>query len=124
MDKGVLGGRRKEVFFLIFTIGRLMGRDVGKDVKAVDGSGGDGGTGNDVYGAVRDIEDGVIFWVVEDGPGKLGGWGTGDKRSGRWGSVRVKIRTWEIPSVVVRLEDFKNGGSSVGNVLLVYVIKG
>jgi len=48
----------------------------------------------------------------------------GDKRSGCWGPVRVKIGTWEIPSVVVILENFKDGGGSVGDVLLVYIIKG
>ena len=109
--------------FILMVLG-FMGSDMGKDIKTINWGRGDGGASDDISGAVRDIEEGVIFWVVEDGPGKLGGWGTGDKRSGCWGSVHVKIRTWEIPSVVVRLEDFKNGGSSVGNVLLVYVIKG
>ena len=124
VNEGILGGRGKEVFFLIFAVGKLMGGDVGEDVETKDWGGGDGGASDDVRGAVGDVEKGVILWVVEDGPGKFGGWGTGDKRSGCWGSVCVKIRTWEIPSVVVGLEDFKDGSGSVGNILLVYVIKG
>jgi len=108
----------------VFTVLNFVEGDVGKGVKAVDRSGGDRGTGDDVSGAVGDIEEGVILWVVKDRPGEFRGWGTWDKRSGCWGSVSVKIRTWEIPSIVVRLEDFEDSGSSVGDVLLVYVIKG
>jgi len=47
----------------------------------VDGSGRDRGTSDDVSGAVRDVEEGVVLRVVEDRPGKLWGWGTWDKRS-------------------------------------------
>jgi len=79
----------------------LIGGDVGKDVKTNSWGRGDGGTSDDISGAVRDVEEGVIFWVVKDRPGELRGWGTGDKRSGCWRSVHIKIRTWEIPSVVV-----------------------
>ena len=82
VDEGVLGGRRKEVFLLVFAIGKFVGRDVGKDVKTVDGSRGDGGTGNDIGGAIQDIEEGVIFRVVKDGPGKLRGWGMWDRDNG------------------------------------------
>ena len=124
VDKGVLGGCRKEVLLLVFTVLGLVGGDMGKDVKTDNWGGGDRSTGDNVCGAVGDIEEGVIFRVVKDGPSKFRGWGTGDKRSGCWGSVSVKIRTWEIPSIVVRLEDFKDGGGSVSNVLLVYIIKG
>jgi len=123
-DKRVLGGCGKEVFLLVFMIGKFMGRDMGKDVKTVDGSRRDGGTSDDISGAVGDIEEGVVLWVVKDRPGKLRGWGMWDKRSGCWGSVSVKIGTWEIPSIVVRLEDFKDGRSGVGGVLLIYVIEG
>jgi len=79
VDERVLGGRREEVLFLVFTILELMGGNVSKDVKADDWGGGDGGAGDDVSGAVRDIEEGIIFLVVEDGPSKLGGWGMRDK---------------------------------------------
>jgi len=123
-DKGVLGGCGEEVLLFVFMVLGFMEGNMGKGVKAVDGSGGDGGTGDDVSGAVRDVEEGVILQVVKDRPGKLGGWGMWDKRSRCWGSVSIKIGTWEIPSIVVRLEDFKDGGGSIGNVLLVYVIKG
>ena len=119
-----MGGCWEEVFLLILMVLGLIGGDVGKDVKTNSWGRGDGGTSDDISGAVRDVEEGVIFWVVKDRPGELRGWGTGDKRSGCWRSVHIKIRTWEIPSVVVQLEDFKDGSSSVGDILLVYVIKG
>jgi len=124
IDKGVLGGRREEVFLLVLTVLGLVGSDVGKDVKTDNWGGGDRGAGDNIIGAVGDVEEGVILWVVEDRPGKFGGWGTGDKRSGCWGSVHIKLRAWEVPSVVVRLEDFKDGSSSIGDILLIYVIKG
>jgi len=124
VDKGVLGGRGEEVLFLVFTILGFVGGDVGKDVKTDNWGRGDRSTGDDVGRAVGDVEEGVVFWIVKNRPSELGGWGTGDKRSGRWGSVRVKIRTWEIPSVVVGLENFKDGSGGVSNVLLIYVIKG
>jgi len=124
VDKRVLGGRREEVLFLVFTILGFVGGDVSEDVKTKDRGGGDRGAGNDISGAVRDIKEGVVFRVVKDRPSELGGWGMGDKRSGCWGPVRVKIWTWEIPSVVVRLENFKDSGGSVSDVLLIYVIEG
>ena len=124
VDEGVLGGRGKEVFFFVFTILRFVEGNVGKGIKAMDGGGGDRDTGDDISGAVRDIEEGVVLWVVKDRPSEFRGWGTGDKRSGCWGSVHVKIRTWEIPSVVVGLEDFEDGGGGVGNVLLINIVKG
>jgi len=124
VDKGILGGCGEEVLFLVFTILRFVEGDMGKGVKAIIWGGRDGSTGDNVSGAVRDVEEGVILWVVKDRPGELGGWGMWDKRSGCWGSVSIKIRTWEIPSIVIRLKDFKDGGGSIGDVLLVYVIKG
>jgi len=124
VDEGILGGRREEVFFFILMVLGLMGGDMGKDVKTNNWGRGDGSTGDDISGAVRDVEEGVILWVVKDRPGKFGGWGMWDKWSGCWGLVSIKIGTWEIPSIVVRLEDFKDGSGSIGDVLLVYVIKG
>jgi len=123
-NEGVLGGCGKEVLLLVFMVLGLVGGDMGKDVKADNWGGGDGSTGDDICGAVWDVEEGVIFQVVKDRPGKLRGWGTWDKRSRCWGSVSVKIGTWEIPSVVVGLEDFKDSGGGISNILLVYVIKG
>jgi len=108
----------------VFTVLDFVEGDVGKGVQAVDGSRGDGGTGDNVSRAVGDVKEGVILWVVKDRPGELRGWGMWDERSRCWGFVSVKIGTWEIPSIVVRLEDFKDGGGSVGDVLLIYVIKG
>jgi len=124
VDKGVLGGCWEKVLLFVFMVLDFVKDNVGEDVKAVDGSRGDRGTGDDISGAVRDIGERVILWVVKDRPGELGGWGAWDKRSGCWGSVSVKIGTWEIPSIVVRLEDFKDGGSSISDILLVYIIKG
>jgi len=49
---------------------------VGENVKADDWGGGNGGAGDDVSGAIRDVKEGIIFWVVKDGPGEFGGWGT------------------------------------------------
>jgi len=123
-DERVLGGRRKEVFLLVFAIGKFVGGDVGEDIKTVDGSGRDGGTSNNISGAIGDVKEGVVLWVVKGRPGELRGWETWDKRSRCWGSVSVKIRTWEIPSIVVRLEDLKDSGGGVGDILLIYVIKG
>ena len=123
-DEGVLGGGGKEILLLVFTVLGLVGSDVSEDVKTDNWGRRDGGTDDDVSRAVRDVEEGVVFWVVEDRPGEFGGWGTWDKRSGCWGSISVKIRTWEIPSIVVRLEDFENSGGGVGDVLLRDIIEG
>jgi len=124
VDVGVLGGRREEIFLLVLTVLGFVGGDVGEDVETEDGGGRDGGTCDDIGGAVWDVEEGVVFWVVENRPSELGGWGTGDKGSGHWGSVCIELRAWEIPSVVVGLENFKDGGGGVSNVLLIYVIEG
>jgi len=78
VDERVLGGRGEKVLFLIFTILGLMGSDMSKDVKADNWGGRDGGTSDNVHGAVGDVEEGVIFRVVKGGPSELGGWGTGD----------------------------------------------
>jgi len=122
IDKGVLGGGGKEVLLFVFLVLGLVGGNVSKCIEAVDGSRGDGGTGDDVGGAVRDVEEGVIFRVVKDGPSELGGWGTGDDGLEDVGGD-VK-RAWVVPSVVRALEDLKDGGGGVRNVLLVDVIKG
>jgi len=123
VDVGVLGGRGEEVLFLVFAILGLVSSDVGKDVKTKNWGGGDGGTSDDVGGAVRDVG----FNVVKGGP----------DRSGRWvlklGGLRVDgledtgcdvEGAWVIPSVVRALKDLKDGGSGVCNILLVDVIKG
>jgi len=78
VDERVLGGRGEEVFLLVLTVLRFVVGDVGEDVETEDGSGGDGGTSDDIRGTVRNVE-GVFFWVVEDRPGKLGGGGTWDR---------------------------------------------
>ena len=79
VDKGVLGGRWKEVLLFVFPVLRFVGGDVGEDVETEDGRGRDGGTGDDVRGAIWDVENRVVLWVVEDGPSKFGGWGTRGK---------------------------------------------
>ena len=79
MDKGILGGRREEVFLLVFSVLELMGGDVGEDVETKDGGRGDRGTGDDIVRAIGDVEEGVVFLVVKDRPGELGGWGMWDR---------------------------------------------
>jgi len=122
IDKGVLGGGGKEVLLLVVTILEFVGGDVGENVKAISWGGGDGGAGDDIIGAVGDVEEGVIFRVVKDRPSELGGWGTGDDGLEDVGGD-VK-RAWVVPSVVRALEDLKDGGGGVRNILLVDVIKG
>jgi len=117
-----LGGCGEEVLFLVFTILGLVSGDIGKDVKADNWGRGDGGTGDDINGAVGDVEEGVVFRVVKDRPGEFGGWGTWNNRlEDAGGDVK---RAWIVPSVVRALEDLKDGSSGVCNVLLVDVIKG
>jgi len=79
---GVLGGGRKEVLLLVVTILGFVGGDVGEDVKTINWGGGDTGTGDDVSEAIRDVEEGIIFLVVKDGPSELRGWGTWDGDNG------------------------------------------
>jgi len=124
VDKGVLGGRGEKVLFLVLPILGFVEGDVGKGFKTEDGGGRDRGTSDNVCGAVGDVEEWVVLWIVKDRPGELGGWGTWGNRSGCWGSVSIKIGTWEIPSIVVRVEDFEDSSGSVSDVLLVDVIKG
>jgi len=73
VDKGILGGRREEVFFLVFMVGGLVGRDVGKDVKTIVWGRGDGSTGDDISGTVRDVEEGEVFNIVKGGPDRSRG---------------------------------------------------
>ena len=122
LDKRVLGGCGKKVFLFIFAVGGLVGGDVGKDVKTIVWGGGDGSTGDDVGRAVRDVEEGVVLWVVKDRPSELGGWGMGDDGLEDVGSDVE--RAWIVPSVVRTLEDLEDGSSSIHDVLLVDVVKG
>ena len=119
-NKGVLGGCREEVLLLVFTVLRLMGGNVGEDVKTGNWGGGDRGAGDDIGGAVGDVDEGEVFDVVKDGPGEFGGLGD-DRLKDTGGDVEG---TWVIPSVVRALEDLKNCSSSVCNILLVNIIKG
>jgi len=121
-NKGVLGGCGEEVLLLVFTVLRLVGGDVGKDVKTGNWGRGDGGTSDDICGAVGNVEGWVVLWVVKDRPGEFGGWGMGGDGLEDTGS-NVE-RTWVVPGVVRTLEDLKNGSGGVCNVLLVNVIKG
>ena len=75
-DEGVLGGGGKEILLLVFTVLGFVGSDVSEDIKTGDWGGGDRGTGNYICGAVWDVKEGVVLWVIEDRPSKLGGWGT------------------------------------------------
>jgi len=127
VDVGILGGCGKEIFFFVFAIGGLVGGDVGEDVKTENWGGGDGGTSDDVCGTVGNVE-GEVFDVVEGGPDRSRRWRVpklGGLRDNRLKDAGGDVeRTWIIPSVVRALEDLKDGGSGVRNVLLVDVIKG
>ena len=81
-DKGVLSGHREEVLLLIFVVLRLVGDDVGEGVKTGNWGRGDGGAGDNIGWAVGDVEEGVVFRVVKDRPGELGGGGTWDRSDG------------------------------------------
>ena len=74
VDEGVLGGCRKEIFLFVFMVGGFVGGDVGEDIEAKDGGRGDRSTGNDISRAVRDVEEGEVFDVVEGGPDRSGRW--------------------------------------------------
>ena len=128
MDKGVLSGRREEVLFLVFMILGLVGSDVGKDVKADNWGGGDGGTSDDIGGAVGDVEEGEVFYVLEGGPGRSRRW-----RILKLGGLRVdgledaggNVKgTWVIPSVVRTLEDLEDGSGGIRDILLINIVKG
>jgi len=55
---------------------------VGEGLKTEDRGRGDGGASDDICGAVRDVEEGVVLWVVKDRPGELRGWGMWDRNNG------------------------------------------
>jgi len=107
VDKGILGGRRKEVLFLVFTILRFVEGDMGKGIEAINRGRGDGGAGNNVLRAVRDIEEREVLDVVKGGPDRSGRWGIlkfrglrGDGLEDTGGDVK---RAWIVPSIVSAL---------------------
>ena len=128
VDKGVLGGHGKEGFFFILIVLGLVGSNVGKDVKTNNWGRGDGSTGNDIGGTVRDVEEREVLDIVKGGPDRSGGWGIlkfrrlrGDGLEDTGGNVE---RTWVIPSVVRALKDLEDGGGGICNVLLIDIVKG
>jgi len=128
VDVGVLGGCREEIFLLVFMVLGFVGGDVGEDVETEDRGGRDGGTGDDIVGAVRDVEEGEVFNIVKSGPDRSGRWGI--LELGRLGvdgleDVGGDVEgAWVIPSVVRALKDLEDGSGGVRNVLLIDVIKG
>ena len=124
IDKGILGGRREEVLLFVVTVLGLVGGDVGEEFEVIGGSGGDRGTGDNIGGGVRDVEEREIFNVVKGGPDECWRWGARGRSDGRGGAEGIGTGTWVVPSVEVRVEDFKDSGGGVGNVLLIYIIKG
>ena len=124
VDEGVLGGRREDVLLLVVTVLRLVGGDVGKEFEVVGWGGRDGGTGDDIGRGVGDVEEGIILDVVKGRPDKLWRWGA--RRGSDGGRGTEGVNTWAgiVPGIEVRIEDFEDCGGSVGDVLLVNVIKG
>jgi len=129
MDKRVLGGRGEEILFFVFAVLGFVGGDVGEDVKTISWGGGDRGAGDNIVGAVGGMER-KTFDVVESGPDRNRGWGIlelGGLRSrvDRLEDMSSDVKwTWVIPSIVRTLDDLKDGGGGVHNILLIDVIKG
>ena len=75
-----------------------------EDVKTIVWGGGDRSTGDDICGAVRDVEEGKVFNVAKGGPDRSGGWGIlelGGLRDNGLEDVGSDVkRAWIIPSVV------------------------
>ena len=119
-----MGGCGEEVFLFVVAVLRLVVGDVGKEFKIVGRSGGDGGTGDDVGGGVRDVEEREVLDVVKGRPDKFWRWRA--RRGSDWGGgvEGVSTRTWVIPGVEVRIENLKDCGGSVGDILLINIIKG
>ena len=128
VDEGVLGGHGEKVFLLVFLVLGLVGGDVGKNIETKDRGGGDGGTGDDIGRTVGDVEEREVFNIVKSGPVDSGRRRVLEFRRLRDNGLEDAggniERTWIVPSVVRALEDLKDGGSGVCNVLLVDVIKG
>ena len=124
VHEGVLGGRWEDVLLLVVTVLRLVGGDVSEELKVVGGSGGDGGAGDDVGGGIGDVEEREVLNVVKGGPDKLWRWGA--RRGSDGGRGTEGVSTWAriVPGIEVRVENLKDGGGGVGDVLLVNVIKG
>ena len=87
-------------------------------------SGGDRGTGDDIGGAVRNVEEGEVLNIVKSGPDKLWRWEARRESDGRWGAEGIGTGTWVVPSVEIGLEDLEDGGGGVSNVLLIDIVEG
>jgi len=73
VDKRVLGGCGKEVLFFVFAVLGLVGGDVGEDIETKNWGRGDGSTGDDISGAVRDVKERKVLDVVKGRPDRSGG---------------------------------------------------
>ena len=109
---------------LVVAVLRFVGGDVGKEFEVVGGSGGDGGTSDDVGGGVGDVEEREVLDVIKGRPDKLWRWGVRRGSDRRGGAEGKGVRAGVIPGVEVRVENLKDGSGGVGNVLLIDVIKG
>jgi len=78
VNKGVLGKQGKEVVLFKKTEVLLAVGGIGKDIKVGMEDRRWGCAGDDVGGAVWDVEEQVILLVFKSGPDKLGGGGTWD----------------------------------------------
>ena len=96
---------------------------MGKGLKIVGGSGGNGGAGNNVGGGVRDVE-GEVLDIVKGRPDELWRWGARRGSDWRGRAESVGTGTWVVAGIEVRIENLKDSGGSIGDVLLVNVVKG
>jgi len=128
VDKGVLGRHREKVLFLIFMVLTFVEGDMGEGAEIIGDDRGLGSAGDDVGGAVGNVEEGEILDVVKGGPDRSGGWGILEfrgLRDNRLEDMGSDIeRTWVIPSIIRALKDLKDGSGGICNILLVNVIKG
>ena len=124
-----MGGRGEEVLFFVLMVLGFVSSDVGEDVKTINWGRRDGGASDNIVGTVRGVER-EAFDVVESGPDGSGGWGIPELGRLRSGVDRLEDTsgdakgTWVVPSVVRALEDLKDGGGGIRNILLVDVIEG
>ena len=97
---------------------------MGKDFETVGRGRRDRGSSDNIGRAVQDVEEGEVLDIIKGGPDELWWWGARRGSNRRGGTEGVGIGTWVIPSVEVWIENLKDGGGGISDVLLIDVIKG